>query len=295
MGKLSNWLKRLFTSEAKENYQSYVQSLEAILIEADFSPQLAKSAVKAVQTQFDKMKNPDIETVMTWFKQYLKDLYLKATQSKTTAVSNGPEVILVVGVNGAGKTTSCAKLASYYRTQERRPLLVAADTFRAGAVKQLQLWGERIHVDVVANESSKDPSSVVYDGVERASKGMYDVVICDTAGRLQTKDHLMQELAKLRRVIQKKIPTGPHQTLLVVDASQGQNAIVQAQVFHQSTPLTGLVLTKLDGVSKGGIIWSIAQHLKVGVDWIGVGEKVTDWQRFDIDAHIQRIVEEDDE
>lgn len=293
MGKLSQWFKRLFTSEAKENYQSYIQSLEAILIDADFSPQLAKSAVKAVQQQFDKTKNPDLETVISWFKSYLKDLYVKATLRVEMPTIQHPEVILVVGVNGAGKTTSCAKLAYHYLSQKQRPLLVAADTFRAGAVKQLQLWGERIHVDVVANDTSKDPSSVVYEGVDRASKGTYDVVICDTAGRLQTKDHLMQELAKLRRVIQKKSPTGPHQTLLVVDASQGQNAVVQAQVFHQSTPLTGLILTKLDGVSKGGIIWSIAQQLKVGVDWIGVGEKVTDWQRFDIDAHIRRIVEED--
>ncbi len=295
MGKFSSWFKGLFTSKSKADYTTYIASLENLLIDADFSPSLAKSAVKAVQQQFDKQKDPSIESVLIWFKSYLKNLYEQSVKVTASTADDLPRIILMVGVNGAGKTTSCAKLAYHYLQLAQQPLLVAADTFRAGAVKQLQLWGERIHVPVIANELTKDPASLVYEGVEQGVKTHAHVVICDTAGRLQTKDNLMSELAKLRRVVQKKSAHGPHETLLVIDASQGQNALIQAQVFHQATPLTGIVLTKLDGISKGGIIWSIATQLKVGVTWIGTGEKISDWEPFSIITHIERLFSEGDE
>lgn len=292
MSKIGQFFKSLFT-RPNVTIQSYINELEALLIDADFSPSLAASVVKSLRNFSDKSPKASLEDVKRWLFNHLKSLYVSAVKSSPVSLHSPLHVILMVGVNGAGKTTSCAKLAHYYHSQS--PVLVAGDTFRAGAVQQLKLWGERLQLPVVAIEGAKDPSSVVYEGMEVALKNHHQVIIIDTAGRLQTKDNLMAELAKLKRVIQKKVSDAPHETLLVIDASLGQNVIQQALVFNQSTPLTGLVLSKLDGISKGGIVWTIAQQLHVGVQWIGNGEKVSDWQSFDIDTHIHRLFDEESE
>jgi fused signal recognition particle receptor len=193
-------------------------------------------------------------------------------------------------VNGGGKTTTIAKLAWRYKNQGKKVLLVAADTFRAGATTQLEVWAERIGVDVVTGPDGCDPSSLCYDGLKKAKEGNYDLVIVDTAGRLQNKVNLMNELAKMRRVMTKIIPEAPHETFLVIDANTGQNGIEQAKVFKEATPLTGIVITKMDGTSKGGIILPIRDKLGIPVRFIGLGEKMEDLKEFDLDDYLYGLL-----
>ncbi|WEB80869.1 signal recognition particle-docking protein FtsY [Vagococcus lutrae] len=194
---------------------------------------------------------------------------------------NGLTVMLFVGVNGVGKTTSIGKLANQYREQGKKVILAAADTFRAGAIDQLVVWGERAQVDVVRGSAGGDPASVVYDALIKAKEENADILLVDTAGRLQNKVNLMNELAKMKRIIQREIPEAPHETLLVVDATTGQNAMVQAKQFKETTDVTGLVLTKLDGTAKGGMILAIRNELKLPVKLVGLGEGIDDLQVFD--------------
>lgn len=292
MAKFGAWLRSIFTRPGTA-LKITSDELHKQLIEADFTPSLASSITKTLQQWIDKNPQASSEVMIDWLKQHLKQLYVSQVKLQPVSLQSPRHVIMMVGINGAGKTTSCAKLAHHYQLINQSPLLVAGDTFRAGAVQQLKLWGERLAIPVIAIDNAKDPAAVVFEGLEVAQKTNRSVVIIDTAGRLQTKDNLMAELAKLKRVVQKKVSDGPHETLLVIDASLGQNVIAQATVFHQSTPLTGLVLTKLDGVSKGGIIWTVAQQLHIGVQWVGTGEKVTDWQPFDIDTHIEHLFEQE--
>jgi fused signal recognition particle receptor len=190
-------------------------------------------------------------------------------------------VILVIGVNGVGKTTSIAKLARYLVDAGRTPILVAGDTFRAAAIDQLKVWGERLGIPVVAQEQGGDPSAVVFDGIQAARARRADVLIVDTAGRLHTKVNLMEELKKVRRVIQRQIPDAPHETLLVLDAITGQNGLIQAKTFTQAVGVTGLILAKLDSSSKGGVVFSIAQELKTPIKFVGTGERADDLAPFD--------------
>jgi fused signal recognition particle receptor len=208
-----------------------------------------------------------------------------------------PTVLLVVGVNGVGKTTTIAKLANRYKNKGKKILLVAGDTFRAGATEQLTIWAERLGVDIVSGKENQDPSSVCYDGIKKAKEGNYDLVICDTAGRLQNKLNLMNELSKMKRVISKEIPSAPHDIFLVIDATTGQNGVVQAKAFKECTSLTGVVITKMDGTSKGGIILAIRDELGVPVRFIGLGEKMDDLEEFDLDQYLYGLClsqEEDD-
>lgn len=205
--------------------------------------------------------------------------------SKIHYADEGPTVILFVGVNGVGKTTSIGKLAYQLKEQGKKVMLVAGDTFRAGAIAQLEEWGERVGVEVVTS-NSKDPSSVMYDGLERAKNENYDVVLIDTAGRLQNKDNLMRELEKVNRVIKKIIPASPHETLLVIDATTGQNGISQARSFKQITDITGIILTKLDGTAKGGIVLAIKEAVNLPVKYVGLGEGMNDLEKFDIEKYI---------
>ena len=198
---------------------------------------------------------------------------------------SGPTVVLFVGVNGVGKTTTIAKIAHKLDLEEKKVLMVAADTFRAGAVEQLNEWGKKLDIEVVSNESS-DPSSVIYDGVTKAMDENYDVVLVDTAGRLQNKVNLMNELEKMNRVIGKLIPGAPNETLLVVDATTGQNGISQAKSFKEITNITGIVLTKLDGTAKGGIVLAIKEAVDIPVKFVGLGETMDDLQAFDIEKYI---------
>ena len=204
---------------------------------------------------------------------------------KLNEAPSGPTIILMVGVNGVGKTTTIAKLAYKYKNLGKKVLMIGADTFRAGAVAQLKLWSEKVGCDFIGKEKT-DPSGVIYDGLEYALKNDIDLVLIDTAGRLQNKVNLMNELEKMNRVIGKIIPNAPHETLLVIDATTGQNAIMQAEAFKNITNITGIVLTKLDGTAKGGIVLAIKQSVKLPVKFVGLGEGIEDLQPFDIESYI---------
>jgi fused signal recognition particle receptor len=198
-------------------------------------------------------------------------------------------VILVVGVNGTGKTTSIAKLARYHQQQGRQVLLAAADTFRAAAEEQLTVWGQRVGADVIAHQPGADPGAVVFDALQAAFARQADVLIIDTAGRLHTKYNLMEELKKIRRVVQKQVPEAPHQVLLVIDATTGQNALMQARQFTQAVEVTGIVLAKLDGTAKGGIAFAIVQELGIPIQFVGTGEKLDDWAEFDAGEFVHAL------
>jgi fused signal recognition particle receptor len=202
-----------------------------------------------------------------------------------------PWVILFLGVNGVGKTTTIGKLAAQYRAAGKKVLLVAGDTFRAAAIEQLDAWGQRIGVDIVKHRPGADPSAVVFDGIQAARSRGVDVLLIDTAGRLHTKIHLIEELKKIRRVISREQADAPHETLLVLDATTGQNGLQQARVFKESADITGIVLTKLDGTAKGGVIISIQEELGVPVKYIGVGEEVEDLQPFDAESFARALFE----
>ena len=198
----------------------------------------------------------------------------------------GLSVVLFVGVNGVGKTTSIAKIAYQYKKMGKKVLLAAGDTFRAGAVAQLDVWANRVGVDIVVKPDGSDPSAVMFDAVKKAKAEGYDLLLCDTAGRLQNKVNLMNELAKMKRVIQKEIPDAPHETLLVIDATTGQNGMSQAKAFKEATDVTGVILTKLDGTSKGGIVLAIRHELGIPIKYIGLGEGVEDLEIFDIEQYL---------
>ena len=198
----------------------------------------------------------------------------------------GLSVVLFVGVNGVGKTTSIAKIAYQYKKMGKKVLLAAGDTFRAGAVAQLDVWANRVGVDIVVKPDGSDPSAVMFDAVKKAKTEGYDLLLCDTAGRLQNKVNLMNELAKMKRVIQKEIPDAPHETLLVIDATTGQNGMSQAKAFKEATDVSGVILTKLDGTSKGGIVLAIRHELGIPIKYIGLGEGVEDLEVFDIEQYL---------
>jgi fused signal recognition particle receptor len=214
---------------------------------------------------------------------------LERGERSLAAPATRPWVILVVGVNGSGKTTSIGKLAANLRREGKRVLLAAADTFRAAAIEQLTIWAERAEVDIVAHQEGADPGAVVYDALQAAIARGHDVVIIDTAGRLQTKKPLMEELSKVRRVVDKVVPGGPHETLLVVDGTMGQNALSQAKLFNEATPLTGVVVTKLDGTAKGGMVVTLAAEVGIPVKLIGIGEMIEDLRPFDPAAFVEAL------
>ena len=265
----------------------YFEELEDILIMADIG-------VNTVMKFVDKLRNR-VKSEKITDSNYLKEVIIdelfimyvsdNVIDSKIHYNSNGPTVILFVGVNGVGKTTTIGKLASQLINDGKKVMLVAGDTFRAGAIEQLTEWGDRINASVVSS-SSKDPSSVIYDALEKADNEEYDVVLVDTAGRLQNKDNLMKELEKINRVIKKIIPSAPHETLLVVDATTGQNGISQAKSFKEITDITGIVLTKLDGTAKGGIVLAIKEDINIPVKYVGLGEGVNDLEKFDIEKYV---------
>ncbi len=279
---LGQKIRSLFSRGADEN--SY-EDLERLFYEADLGAELSAELVDHIRA-FVK-KNPDAapEEILAHVKAQILSLFTPAPPLSLQA----PHVILIVGVNGSGKTTSLAKLAERYRNQNKQVLIAAGDTFRAAAIEQLEMWSQRIGVDLVKAQPKSDPSAVAFDALQAALARKSDVVLIDTAGRLQNKTDLMNELAKIRRVIQKQIPSAPHETLLVLDATVGQNAIDQAKTFHQFTPITGIVLTKLDGSAKGGIAAAIQKQLKIPVLWAGLGEGSGDLIPFDPDEYVNAL------
>lgn len=265
----------------------YFEELENILIMADIGINTVMNFVDKLKDRVKKEKITDAGMLKEIIVDELFIMYVgnNVINSKIKFSDNGPTVILFVGVNGVGKTTTIGKIASKLKNDGKKVLLVAGDTFRAGAIEQIEEWGKRIDVTVLSS-LAKDPASVVYDGVTKALEEEYDVVLIDTAGRLQNKVNLMKELEKMNRVIKKVIPEAPHETLLVIDATTGQNGISQAKSFKEITDITGIVLTKLDGTAKGGIVLAIKDEVNIPVKFVGLGEKVEDLEPFDIEKYI---------
>lgn len=277
--------------------QEYFDELEEILIESDVGVSLS---LKIIEEVLEEAKKEKIDDPVKINEILVDKMFLgyasKGDITNEIAFKEGiPTVVLVVGVNGVGKTTSIAKLAYHYLKQNKKVMLVAADTFRAGAIEQLSIWGERLHIPVIVGKPESDPASVSYDGVKAALKENIDLLIVDTAGRLQTKVNLMNELAKIKRVLGKEIEGAPHETFLIIDATTGQNGVIQAKQFNDVTDLSGVIITKMDGTSKGGIILSIREELGIPVRFIGLGEKLDDLQEFDLDQYLYGLCVEQDE
>ena len=263
--------------------ENFFEELEETLVGADvgFDMAIKISDDLREEVKLANAKRPeDVKQVIV---KKMVDMYEADGVNEDATMhfnANGTTVILFVGVNGVGKTTTIGKLATKYQQQGKSVLLAAADTFRAGATKQLQEWGERAHVPVVAGKDKADPASVVYEAVAKARDEHYDILFVDTAGRLQNNVNLMQELEKMKRIIQREIPDAPHEVLLVLDATTGQNALQQAKLFKDSSDVTGIVLTKMDGTAKGGIVFAIRNEMQLPVKWIGFGEKAQDLREF---------------
>ncbi|MEY8463361.1 signal recognition particle-docking protein FtsY [Streptococcus merionis] len=273
--------------------EEFFEDLEELLITSDVGVQVATTLTEELrqEAKLENAKKPeDLRRVII---EKLVDIYEQDGNFDTEKINfqDGLTVMLFVGVNGVGKTTSIGKLAHQYKAQGKKVMLVAADTFRAGAVAQLVEWARRVEVDVVTGPEKSDPTSVVFDGMERAVAEGVDVLMIDTAGRLQNKDNLMAELEKIGRIIKRVLPEAPHETLLALDASTGQNALVQAKEFSKITPLTGLVLTKIDGTARGGVVLAIRQELDIPVKLIGFGEKIDDIGQFNSEDFMRGLLE----
>jgi fused signal recognition particle receptor len=266
----------------------FYEELEALLIAADLGPALAADFVNRAREEVMFGTVTRAGELRPLFRRFLLDTLAAAAEPLN--LDHRPAVVLMLGVNGSGKTTTSAKLAAALKGEGRQVLLAAADTFRAAAIEQLQRWGERIGVEVIHQAAGSDPAAVVFDAVKAAMARGADALIVDTAGRLHTKTNLMDELAKLKRVIERQLPGAPHESLMVLDAPTGQNGLVQARMFHGAVRLTGVALTKLDGTAKGGIVVRIVRELKLPVKLIGVGERVEDLQTFDPEAFVDGLV-----
>ena len=281
---LGDRVRKIFSKSIDENT---LEELEHLLYSADLGSSMSQEIVSDIQKNFKKNPKVDPDEILKHIKSRVKSHlseYSSQLELKTPLT-----VILIVGVNGNGKTTSTAKLANYYKKSGKKVLLAAADTFRAAAVDQIEMWSKKIGVDLIMAQLGSDPAAVAFDSITAALSRKADVLIIDTAGRLQTKTHLMQELEKVKRVLQKQCPDAPHETLLTIDATIGQNAIEQAKVFHEHTPLTGLILTKLDGSSRGGVVVPIQKEIQIPIKFVGVGEKVDDLKIFDPNAFVDEL------
>ena len=257
-----------------------IEEIEEALIESDVGVATTEALIASLEAAWKSKEVTEGDEVIPFLKRHLAERLVQSDATLRSA-AEGPTVILVCGVNGAGKTTSIAKLTGWLVDQGKSVVLGAGDTFRAAAVEQLTIWSKRLGVQIVKQKQDADPAAVAYDAAEAAVSRKADVLIVDTAGRLHTQKNLMQELEKIRRVLDKRIPGAPHETLLVLDGTTGQNAIQQARLFHKSAPVTGIFLTKLDGTARGGAVLSIYDELQIPVKFIGTGEQVQDIQPFD--------------
>lgn len=281
--KINNLVARYRTVD-----EDFFEDLEEILIQADVGVMTVMDLVEELKTEVKRKNIKDTTKLKEVISEKLVEIYAgdDNVNTKLNLQENDLSVILFVGVNGVGKTTTIGKLAYQLKEQGKKVVLVAGDTFRAGAIEQLEVWGERIGVDVIKQTAGSDPAAVIYDGVKAAKSRGADVLLCDTAGRLQNKVNLMNELSKVKRVIEREIPGAPHEVLLVLDATTGQNALSQAKTFSESTDVSGIVLSKLDGTAKGGIVLAIRKELKIPVKYVGLGEKMTDLEEFDAHAFV---------
>ena len=276
----------------RELDEEFYEDLEEALISADVGFKMTIALTDAIREELEARnvhKAQDVKEVML---ETMVRVYEKEENEDSSLIENpdGPTVILFVGVNGVGKTTSVGKIAYQLKESGHKVLMAAGDTFRAGAVEQLSVWGDRLGISVVTGPAGGDPASVVYDALHQAQAEDYDYLLVDTAGRLQTKANLMQELAKIKRIIERENPNGVQEVLLVLDATTGQNALIQAQQFNEATDITGLVLTKLDGTAKGGVILSIRHELDIPVKYIGLGEQASDLQPFNSEEYMYNLV-----
>lgn len=285
---LTDGLSRLILGR-KEIDDDLLEELEMLLLSADIGIDATDKIIQQLTEQVSRkeLKHPD--ALMSALKQQLNQLLIPVSVPLELPAQSTPYVILMVGVNGVGKTTTIGKLAKQFQNQGKSVMLAAGDTFRAAAVEQLQTWGERNQIPVIAQKTGADSAAVIFDAVQSATAKNIDVIIADTAGRLHTQDNLMEELKKVKRVIQKVDEQAPHEVMLVLDASTGQNAINQAQQFHKAVEVSGLTLTKLDGTAKGGILFALAEQLTIPVRFIGVGEGIEDLRPFDAEQFTEAL------
>ncbi|MBS1876436.1 MAG: signal recognition particle-docking protein FtsY [Acidobacteria bacterium] len=277
-------------SGKKEIDADLLEELEYTLITADIGVRTATEILDRIRQRVDRKLINDSGELKSLIREHLLEV-LQATDRPLTHVSQPPAVLMVVGVNGSGKTTTIGKLTARFKSEGRSILLCAADTFRAAAIEQLEVWGQRTGTDIIRQKTGADPSAVVFDAVQAAKARKTDYIIIDTAGRLHTKENLMAELEKMKRTIAKVIPSAPHEVWLVLDATTGQNGLEQARKFTETSGVTGIVLTKLDGTAKGGVVVGIARELNLPIRYIGVGEKVEDLLPFDPEEFIQSLFE----
>ncbi|AJH77368.1 MULTISPECIES: signal recognition particle-docking protein FtsY [Heyndrickxia] len=268
--------------------EDFFEELEEILIQADVGFQTVMELIDELKMEVKRKNIKAPSEVQSVISEKLVDIYSGGEEAPNRLnIQDGAlTVILFVGVNGVGKTTTIGKLAHMLKQQGKKVMMAAGDTFRAGAIEQLEVWGERVGVEVIKHSEGSDPAAVMFDAVQAAKARNADVLLCDTAGRLQNKVNLMKELEKVKRVIEREIPGAPHEVLLVLDATTGQNAMVQAKTFKEATDVTGIVLTKLDGTAKGGIVLAIRNELHIPVKFVGLGEKMDDLQPFDAEKYV---------
>ncbi|WP_261306003.1 signal recognition particle-docking protein FtsY [Paenibacillus andongensis] len=276
-------------SRRKKIDEDFYEELEEILIGADVGVNTVLKLIDQLRAEVKKRKIEDPAELQPVLSEKLIELLKGDADAGLKLNPNGLSVILFVGVNGVGKTTTIGKMAHMFKSQGKKVLMAAGDTFRAGAIEQLETWGQRVGVDVIKQQSGSDPAAVMFDAVQAAKTRGVDILLCDTAGRLQNKVNLMEELNKIYRVIQREIPDAPHEVILVLDATTGQNALSQAKLFGDKTGLTGLVLSKLDGTAKGGIVVAIRQELSLPVKFVGLGEKMDDLQPFDSEQFVHAL------
>lgn len=269
----------------------FLDELEMILLSADVGAKTTEKLIEAVRQAARKKEIKGTEDVVPFLKKYLTQMLTE--EGQRTRISGTPTVILVVGVNGVGKTTTIGKLANYFHLLNYKVMIAAADTFRAAASEQLEIWGKRAGCDVIKHAEGADPAAVIFDAMKAAIARKADILFIDTAGRLHNKANLMNELEKIHRVIKREIPEAPHETFLVLDATTGQNAITQAKVFTETANVTGVVLTKLDGTAKGGVVIAIREELGLPVKWIGVGEGIMDFRPFEPEKFVDALFNTD--
>jgi fused signal recognition particle receptor len=280
-----------FVLGKKELDRHMLDELECTLLSADVGIEATSKIIDTLQSQITRKAMNNVDALYIALSDVMTNILKPCEQPLVIDTEHKPYVILVVGINGAGKTTSIGKLAHHFQQQGKSVLLAAGDTFRAAAVEQLKEWGKRNNVPVIAQGTGADPASVIFDAIASASSKKIDIVIADTAGRLHTQDHLMEELKKIKRVMGKLDTSAPHETLLIMDAGFGQNGLQQAQQFHEAMALSGLAITKLDGTAKGGILFAIASKLKLPIRFIGVGEGIEDLRPFHAEEFVKAILE----
>ena len=281
VGQINTMLKSF-----KKIDEELFEELEELLVMADVGVHTAENICEQLRAQVKKEGVTDPSEIMGMLEKLTADMLREGNEM---LLNTKPSVVLVIGVNGVGKTTTIGKLANYYVSQGKKVTLAAADTFRAAAIDQLQVWADRSHADIVKQNEGSDPAAVVFDAISSAKAKGSDIIICDTAGRLHNKRHLMDELAKIRRIIDRELPDADKEFLLVLDATTGQNAVNQAQEFSKATGISGIVLTKLDGTAKGGVVLAIKEGLKIPVKFIGVGEQIDDLQPFNADEFTKAL------